>query len=81
MFQESSGSGQLELQFMGRVRHTVICPPFTRLKTTETGRQNPHPLIALRTDTIYSTTDSDKQPTSNLKGFLMNHFLLLEMQE
>ena len=38
-------------------------------------------LIALRTDTIYSTTDSDKQPTSNLKGFLMNHFLLLEMQE
>ena len=38
-------------------------------------------LIALRTDTVYSTTDSDKQPTSNLKGLLMNYFLLLEMQE
>ena len=37
--------------------------------------------IALRTDTVYSTTDSDKQPTSNLKGLLMNYFLLLEMQE
>ena len=51
------------------------------IQTNDKVQPLPFAKIALRTDTIYSTTDSDKQPTSNLKGFLMNHFLLLEMQE
>ena len=37
--------------------------------------------IAKRTVTIYQTKTQTNKPKLNLEGFLMNHFLLLEMQE